>query len=57
MEEIREDFLEEEDLHGLILDLRSVGNNLVSHPSTPPPTNKLCHLGSHLTSGNIFSHL
>lgn len=26
-------------------------------PTTTTTTNKLCHLGSHLTSGSIFSHL
>ena len=42
MEEIRKDCLEEEDLRGLILDLRSAGNNLVSHPSTPHPPLTSC---------------
>lgn len=31
------DFLEEEDLHGLILHLRSGGSDLVSHPSHASP--------------------
>lgn len=42
VEEIREDFLEEEDLHGLILGLRSAGSNLVSHPSPAPPPLTSC---------------
>lgn len=37
VEEIREDFLEEVDLHRLILRLRSGGSSLVSHPSPASP--------------------